>query len=273
MSTDTQAYVIDGGAAGKSRLNVLAGMLAPTTRALLERVGIEPGMTCLDAGSGGGDVTWLLAEAVGPHGQAIGLDFDPEIVRLAEEDRRAAGLHHVRFLVGNVLEMEMEPVFDRVYIRFLLTHLPDPVRALRRMTRALRPGGVLMAEDVEMAGLFCHPASPLFEAGVRLYCSAARRKGGDPEIGPKLPALLRTAGLQEVGVNLVQPIHTDGPGKGMMSLTLRRIAGAVTTEGLASAGELDQLIDEMAAYEARPDTLIGAPRIFQVWGTRPGAAA
>jgi SAM-dependent methyltransferase len=268
MSADTQTYVIDGGLAGKSRLNVLAQVMEPTTRALFERIGFEPGMSCLDAGSGGGDVAWLLAEAVGPHGQVVGIDFDPEIVRLTEADRRTAGLHHLSFEVADVLELEMEPVFDRVYVRFLLTHLADPARALRRLTRALRQGGVLVVEDVEMGGLFCHPPSPLFESGVHLYCAASRRKGGDPEIGPRLPGLLEAAGLHEVGVNLVQPVLRRGPGKELMSLTLQRIAAAATAEGLVSVGEVDELVKEIAAYEARPDTLIGAPRIFQVWGTR-----
>ena len=268
MSAATQTYVIEGGQAGKSRLNLLARVMEPTTRALLERIGLEPGMSCLDAGCGGGDVTWLLAEAVGPHGQVLGLDFDPEIVRLTEADRRAAGLHHVRFQVADVLDLELEPVFDRVYVRFLLTHLVDPARALRRLARALRPGGVLMVEDIEMGGLFCHPASPLFDSGVRLYCIAARRKGGDPDIGPRLPGLLQAAGLQDVGLNLVQPLLQQGPGKELMSLTLKRIAAAAVTEGLASADEVDRLVQDVAAYEARPDTLIGAPRIFQVWGTR-----
>jgi SAM-dependent methyltransferase len=169
-----------------------------------------------------------------------------------------------------VLELELESVFDRVYTRFLLTHLPDPARALRKLVRALKPGGVLLVEDVEMGGRFCYPPFPLFEVGARLYCTAAQRKGGDPEIGPKLPSLLQAAGLQEIDVNLVQPLYLRGPGKRILSLTLRRIAGAVTAEGLASANEFEDLIGEIAAYEARPDTLVSTPRIFQVWGTRAG---
>lgn len=268
MLTPTQSYVIEGGQAGKARLSVLSQTLEPTTLALFERIGIAPGMACLDVGSGGGDVTRLLAHLVGPRGRVVGIDFDAEIVRLAATDAQAAGLDQVRFRVANVYELEPEPVFDRVYVRFLLTHLPDPVRALRKLVQMLKPGGILMVEDVEMNGRFCYPAFPLFDAGAHLYSDAARRKGGEPEIGPKLPGLFQAAGLQGVGINLVQPVFLHGKGKTMMSLTLHRVADAVLSEGLATASEFDSLVTEIAAFEARPDTLVSLPRIFQVWGTK-----
>lgn len=265
-TTNSQSYTIEGGRAGKARLSVLSQALEPTTLALFKRIGIEEGMDCLDVGSGGGDVTRLLAHLVGPRGRVVGIDFDAEIVRLAAADAEAAGLEQVSFQVANVYDLEPEPRFDRVYVRFLLTHLPDPVRALRKLAQMLKPGGVLIAEDVEMNGRFCYPAFPLFEAGANLYSTAARRKGGDPEIGPKLPGLLQAAGLREVGVNLVQPVFLHGRGKTMMSLTLHRVADAVLSEGLATASEFERLVTEIAAFEARPDTLVSLPRIFQVWG-------
>ncbi|MFN8442808.1 MAG: methyltransferase domain-containing protein [Caldilineaceae bacterium] len=268
MSTYSHSYVIEGGQAGKVRLNVLAQALEPTTQALFERVGIAPGTACLDMGSGGGDVTRLLAQHVGPGGRVVGVDFDGEIVRLATADAHAAGLDQVSYQVANVYELQPEPSFDRVYVRFLLTHLSDPLRALRKLVQMLKPGGVLIVEDVEMSGRFCYPAFPLFDAAVQLYRTVARRKGGDPEIGPKLPGLLYAAGLKEVDVNLVQPVFLHGNGKTMLSLTLRRVADAVLTEGLATASEFEQLVTDLAAFEARPDTLTSLPRIFQVWGTK-----
>jgi 2-polyprenyl-3-methyl-5-hydroxy-6-metoxy-1,4-benzoquinol methylase len=266
MSTYNHHYVIEGGQAGKARLNVLAQTLEPTTLALFERIGIEQGMDCLDMGSGGGDVTRLLAQQVGRSGRVVGLDFDAEIVRLAEADAQAAGLDQVSFRVTNIYDLRPEPLYDRVYTRFLLTHLPDPLRALRKLAQMLKPGGILIVEDVEMSGRFCYPAFPLFEAGAHLYRMAAQRKGGDPEIGPKLPGLLQAAGLQDVGINLVQPLFLHGKGKNMMSLTLHRVAEAVLAEGLSSASEFDLLVREIAAFEARPDTLVSLPRIYQVWG-------
>ena len=50
-------YIISGGLAGRERLRVLARAMYPTTAALFDRIGIEPGISCLDVGCGGGDVT------------------------------------------------------------------------------------------------------------------------------------------------------------------------------------------------------------------------
>lgn len=68
--------VIRGGAQGKARLRVIAAALRPSTLGLLARAGLAPGMTCLDLGCGGGEVTLELARLVGPHGTAIGIDMD-----------------------------------------------------------------------------------------------------------------------------------------------------------------------------------------------------
>ena len=69
-------YVIRGGQAGFERLQALARMRLPETSNLLDRVGVAPGWTCLDLGSGSGDFTFELARRVGPTGRVTGLDMD-----------------------------------------------------------------------------------------------------------------------------------------------------------------------------------------------------
>jgi 2-polyprenyl-3-methyl-5-hydroxy-6-metoxy-1,4-benzoquinol methylase len=64
-------YIIRGGVEGRERLRVLARVMRPTTLNLFDRVGIRPGMACLDVGCGGGDVTFELADLVGPKGRVV----------------------------------------------------------------------------------------------------------------------------------------------------------------------------------------------------------
>ena len=77
-------YAIAGGAEGKSRLKVLSGVMQPFTLSFLQRVGIEPGMHCLDLGCGGGYVTFELATLVGKSGKVVGWELDETIVRLTK---------------------------------------------------------------------------------------------------------------------------------------------------------------------------------------------
>jgi SAM-dependent methyltransferase len=265
---NTEQYVIQGGQQGKARLSILARVLQPTTLQLFERVGVRPGMHCLDIGCGGGDVTLEMARVVGPGGRVCGIDFDAEILQLARRDAEEAQLHHIEFQVADALKHQTETQFDMVYARFLLTHLSDPFQGLAGMIRATRLGGTVVAEDIDFSGRFCYPLNVAFQRYLDLYVQVARHKGGDPHIGMKLAEMFLAAGLEDVQVQLIQPVHLQGEGKKIAQVTMERIGDAVVSSGFATQAEVDATVAEIAAFTTRADTLLSYPRIFQVWGTR-----
>src|SRR5262245_45865950 len=182
-------YVLRGGEEGAERLRLLGRVIGPTTEALLSRVGVAEGMRCLDVGCGLGAVTRELARRVGPGGQAVGVDVDERALDLARQE--AAGQSPaVEFRAGGVLELADGPAYDLVYARFLLSHLAEAEEAVRRLAAATRPGGLVVVEDTDFAGHFCHPACPAFDRYVALYTEVVRRRGGDACLGPRLPELL-----------------------------------------------------------------------------------
>ena len=65
---------------------------------------------------------------------------------------------------------------------------------------------MLAVEDVDFSGCIMYPESKAFERYRDLYCAAARRRGGDPNIGPRLPGLLKRGGFTAVRMHVVQPI-------------------------------------------------------------------
>lgn len=257
-------YVIRGGMEGKQRLAVVSRVLWPTTARLLGRAGMRAGMRCLDLGCGGGEMTLALARLVGPGGEATGLDMDKTKLELAAEQARELGIANARFREVDVAEWSETARYDLVYCRFLLTHLRDPVAILRKMRDAVRPGGVVVIEDIDVAGHVWHPPCPALGRFVSLYRNVVARRGGDADIGPKLYGLARAAGLADVSVDVVQPIFASGEGKQIALLTFRSIADAVLREDLASAAELESVIGQVAAYTDRDDTLLSLPRIFQI---------
>jgi ubiquinone/menaquinone biosynthesis C-methylase UbiE len=263
-----ERYVIEGGQKGRERLSVLSRALQPTTLQLFGRAGVMPGMHVLDVGCGGGDVTLDLARLVGAEGKVRGLDFDAEILRLARQEAEEAQLHHVEFQVADARNLQIEALFDVVYARFLLTHLPDPAQGLMGMIRAAKPGGKVIVEEIDFSGRFCYPPNAAFQRYLDLYTQVAQHRGGDAYIGMRLASLFFAAGLEEVQVNLIQPVHLTGEGKAIAQITMARIASAVVTAGFATQEEVDQTVAEIAAFAARPDTLMSYPRIFQVWGVR-----
>ncbi|CAB4891513.1 unannotated protein [freshwater metagenome] len=268
--THEDTYIIKGGLAGRDRLRVLGRALQPTTTAFLERVGVATGAACLDVGCGGGDVSLLLAEAVGPSGRVVGLDLDAEKMALASAEAKAAQIHHIEYRVGTVQDLDDRGTYDVVYSRFLLTHLPDPAGALRNMVSAARPGGVVTIEDIDFGGSFCYPDNAAYERYCELYTQAALARGVDPYIGRRLPSLLADAGLTNIVLNVESPASFNADVKAVSPLTLENIADAAVAAGLVERDEMNELITEIWAFAGEPMSILSLPRIVQVHGTVPG---
>lgn len=261
-------YVLRGGEFGADRLRLLASVKWPTTKSLLDRVGMRPGMHCLDVGCGIGAVALRMAEAVQPAGQVTGIDLDERCLELARAEAQRLG-RNVEFRVGSLNDLQERSTYDLVFGRFVLTHVARPEQALERMVQAARPGGAVVIEDIHFAGHFSYPACPAFDRYVTLYQHAVHHRGGDPNIGPRLPGMLVDVGLVNVELEVIQPTYREGPGKEIASVTMAHIREAVVGAGLASDEEINGILADLDRFASDPRTMMSLPRIFQVWGRRP----
>lgn len=261
-------YVIRGGVEGRERLRLLDAVFGPSTRALLAQVGIPGGSDCLDLGCGGGDVTFELARATGPTGRVLGLDLDQAKIELARREGRQRGLANITFEVRDVTQWQPGESFDLVYARFLLSHLAHPGRLVATIHRHLRCPGVLVVEDIDFRGHFAEPPCPALQQYVEFYTTSVQRRGGNAEIGPLLPGLLREAGFDDVGMRLVHPASLEGGIKLLSCLTLETISEAVLADGLTTEEELHKTVKALTGFARDPETVLGGPRVFQVWGRK-----
>jgi SAM-dependent methyltransferase len=267
------SYVIRGGIAGRERLRVLARVMWPTTSALFARVGVPRNARCLDIGCGGGDVTLELAR-LASDGFAVGSDPANTKLDLAREDAVSAGIENAKFRNDDVMNGPAgDERFDMIYARFLLTHLPDPAAAVAAMRERLVPGGVVVVEDIDFRGHFCHPPNDAFSRFVALYTEVVQTRGGDPNIGPRLPGLLRDAGLTGLGMNVVQPAGFEGEVRLIAPITLEAIADAVLAARLVTHDELAQTVDDLYAFVKSDGAVVSLPRVVQAWARRPANPA
>jgi SAM-dependent methyltransferase len=243
-----------------------------STTSLFDRVGINEGQLCLDVGCGGGDVTLELARRIGPRGKAVGVDIDETQLDIARREADAQGIRNVEFRLFDIRAADegIGSGFDVVYARFLLTHLEN-LRAIAAFYRYLCPGGLAILEDIDFDGYFTYPESKAFQRYKELYCKVVRRRGGDPNIGPRLPILLSDGGFENIEMTVVQPVGTQGEVKLMNPIPLENIADAILQDGLASRQKIDLLIRELYRFAENPRTVARLPRIIQAWGCQPAS--
>ena len=181
------------------------------TEAMCRMAGVTTGCRVLDVAAGSGDQTLTIAQVVGAQGYVLATDLSPANVALARVNTAQAGFKQVEARVADGEELGVaEASFDAAVCRLGLMFFPDPLRGLRQMYLALRPGGgactmvfsrpernpclmILMSVALKHAGL---PARDPFVAGGLLSL-------GQPG---HIDALFKSAGFRDVATTAIDAV-------------------------------------------------------------------
>ncbi len=179
------------------RLRNQAAMWRCATETILDKIGLKPGMSCLDVGAGTGAVMRLMADRVGPDGKVTGIEIDGKVGAQALADLKTEGGADFRIIEANVTEAEEidGAPFDLTYCRLFLMHMQDPVAVLEKMLAWTKPGGVVAAQEFDFGAIAVEPLCPAMGEFNRLFEGVFRGHGRNLRAGRQLPAQFEAAGL------------------------------------------------------------------------------
>lgn len=164
---------------------------------------LEEGEVVLDLGSGGGIDVLLSAQRVGPTGKAYGLDMTDEMLDLARENQRRAGVENVEFLKGEMEDIPLPDASVDVIISNCVINLSaDKGRVIEEAFRVLRPGGRFAVSDVVALGEL--PPEVRHNAALWSSCLGGALEEGDYR------TKLAAAGFEDVALEPTRNFEIPG---------------------------------------------------------------
>jgi SAM-dependent methyltransferase len=252
----------------RERLALLTQFADSITTRRLADLGVGPGWHCLDVGAGNGSVARWLAGRVGSQGRVVATDLNPRFLG-------GHALPNLEVRRHNVLEDDLEAArYDLVHCRALLMHLPDPVRALRRLVGAVRPGGWLLVEESGGTAAFgaadpAHPRAAGFDRRSQALWAALKATGTmDLDFGRRLPALFEALEIRDLGHEGVILTGRGGdPMARFLHMTDELVRERFVAAGVLTEADFDELNH---AYNDRSFWFVGFT-LFGAWGRRTGS--
>ena len=237
------------------RLRLLAEVFNDTSRAfIMDSVNTRPSLA-LDLGCGPGHTTHLMAETM-QCSRVVGLDKSENFISLARESET----EKVSFCLHDVTAVPF-PVgpADVAFCRYLLTHLDKPVLAIARWADCLKPGGLLLMEEVEQI----HTKNVVFLRYLEIVEAFLSDQGNRLYIGPILDSIAQIGGLSRRESRVASLRVSDACAAEMFSMNICSWKQLPYVRQNYSADEIQELEDSLHALSKTP-----AGNGEVIWGLR-----
>ncbi len=256
-------YILDGSDEDLRRLLKISALTADMARTGIRRVGVEPGWRAIECGCGPLGALAVLAEMVGPTGQAVGIDFNESTVERARSVLGELGIANTQVLVGDVHDLDLAALggpFDLAYTRCFLMHQVDPARCLRAVADLLRPGGWIVAQEpLRSPAALSYPPLEALGTCWNLMHEVMEAAGIPHGLVCSLPRIARSVGLDVVAASGSFPVVEPELGLDIHCATLAAFRDRALGSGIVTKHEIDALLAALQVDPAKPLEWVSSP--------------
>lgn len=271
VAAEAQHYPLGGTQTERDRLLAQARQYEPAANAFLDRLSIKPGSCAIDIGCGPIGILDLLSQRVGPSGTVVGLEREARFVEMARAEVARRGLTNVTIVQADGIETGLEKgSFDLVHERLVMINVSSREAFLTEMLSLLRPGGTIVLEDVDNVSWLCQPAHPSWTVLLDAFHTIFHVGGGDGFVGRRLPGFLKSAGIEDVQVNITveSPPQGDYRRTHLISL-IDSVHDKIVAKGILDEPSLNKYREALQQHLADPTTTVIDKLFVQAWGRKP----
>jgi ubiquinone/menaquinone biosynthesis C-methylase UbiE len=248
-----ERYIHGDSGPEQHRLSLLNTM---TNDSFIRYLGVEDGFEVCDLGCGLGNLMTDIAR-VSPSARITGVEISER--QYASALRNVEGHDSIRVVNRDLFENGLpDNHFDITYCRYVLEHVPDPVRAVWEMSRVTKPGGLVISQENDLRNVLYYPDIQGMDTVMKALCRLQKTLGGDPYVGRKLFDIYRRASLDRIQLSYEPEIHTeDDPEdyRAWMENALGILVGArsdMVDRGLVEAAAIERVCHAMKMRIERP---------------------
>jgi ubiquinone/menaquinone biosynthesis C-methylase UbiE len=260
-------YILGRTSEEYQRLHVQALKWEPITLRVLQQAGLKEGMHCLDTGCGTGDVMRLMGTIVKHSGSVSGIDIDKTIGEEALSIVKNLKNSNYSFQQFDITRNDPGPEkYDFVFARFLLVHMTDPIDIIKKLFRAVKPGGTLLIQDYDFSSIKAGKKLRAITDYMRqINNEAFLRTGKDPEMGTNLSEYFANTIGNANGTDASSIITSFKEGAMMIKAVAQALTPVLLKLNITTRERLNQFFDDLEKGSREENIFFLWPMMNSAW--------
>ncbi len=263
-------YILGINDAELERLRFQHQVWKPVTDDFFDRLNIKKGWKCLDVGAGPGFVSMDLRERIGSKGSITALEPSDMYISYLRSEVKKKRWNNFNLIKGSVQDTKLKAKhYNLIFIRWVITFVPDPDIFLEKLVNALAPGGIVAFQDYAYDTLLLYPTGGAFDYAAEAVKNYYLAGGGDPYIGARLPSMFKKNGLELIDYK--PNCLAGGPDSGVYKWGDKFFTGHIQNmvdKDVITQDMGKKMLDDWIKHRENPDSIFFSRIVVDVAGRK-----